>query len=75
VLASPKFHAQVVGCPVDLSVKEMLWALVGFAGLKVKEEDGATAAAVTVMLLVTLLDPAVLLAVSVTEKLPALLYV
>jgi hypothetical protein len=61
VAPSPKFHAQEVGDPKEVSVNCTAWPTTGEDGLYVKEAAGAT---VTVRL--TFLEPEALLTVRVT---------
>jgi hypothetical protein len=68
---SPKFHVHAVGLPVEVSVKVTVWPVVGALGEKANAATGAIAAAVTVTLRLTAFEPAALLAVSVTVKVPA----
>ena len=66
-----KSHCQCVGLPVDVSMNCTDRPIVGEAGLNVKE---AASAAVTVSVLVVLLDPEVLVTVRVTVFDPAAAY-
>lgn len=68
---SPKFHNHAVGLPEEVSVKVTVWPVVGEVGEKVKAALGPVAAAFTVTLWLTELEPLALLAVRVTVKVPA----
>ena len=67
---SPKVQDQDVGVLAEPSVKVTVWVVMGAAGEKVKEATGARTTWVTVTLLLTALEPAALVAVRVTVKVP-----
>ena len=66
VLLSPKFQDQAVGLFVELSVKLTVWPVKGALGEEVKPAVGATTVALTVNVLLVVLDPPALPATSVT---------
>jgi hypothetical protein len=68
---SPKFHCQDVGVPAEVSVNCTDCPMTGEAGLLVKE---AARAAVTVTVLVALLDPEAFVTVKLTVLDPAVVY-
>ena len=71
VAPSPKFQDHAVGLPVEVSVNATACAVVGETGEKVKDVVGALAVVVTITLWLAEFAPPVLLAVSVTENVPA----
>jgi hypothetical protein len=72
VAPSPKFHCQIDGAPVEVSVNRTDWPTAGDDGLKVKE---AVKAVETERVRLVLFEPAVLVTVSVTVFVPAVVYV
>jgi hypothetical protein len=68
VAPSPKFHCQIDGVPIEVSVNCTDWPAAGDAGLQVKE---AARAARTVTVRLVLLEPEALVAVRVTVFEPA----
>jgi hypothetical protein len=72
VVPSPKFHDQLVGDPVEVSVKLTASGAVPDAGAALNEGVGAVGAAVTETSCETgVLEPAALLAVRVAVYVPA----
>ena len=73
VVPSPKFQDQLVGVPVEESVKFTASGAVPLLGLALKLATGAvTGGAVAVIVLVVLLDPPELRTVKLTVQVPGL---